>query len=75
MPTLGWRWLLILSAVPLMLFAILCFVRILSGIRVSGNGCTLAFCTEMTFLAWELESLRLWDAPQPHVLKKGWITT
>ncbi|KAG9487081.1 hypothetical protein GDO78_007121, partial [Eleutherodactylus coqui] len=25
MPTLGWRWLLILSAMPLMLFAILCF--------------------------------------------------
>ncbi|XP_067862359.1 synaptic vesicle 2-related protein [Heptranchias perlo] len=25
MPTLGWRWLLILSAVPLMIFAILCF--------------------------------------------------
>ncbi|EMP37157.1 Synaptic vesicle 2-related protein [Chelonia mydas] len=25
MPTLGWRWLLILSAVPLLLFAILCF--------------------------------------------------
>uniref|UniRef100_G3UGI9 Synaptic vesicle 2-related protein n=1 Tax=Loxodonta africana TaxID=9785 RepID=G3UGI9_LOXAF len=25
MPTLGWRWLLILSAVPLFLFAILCF--------------------------------------------------
>uniref|UniRef100_A0A8C6YES0 Synaptic vesicle 2-related protein n=1 Tax=Naja naja TaxID=35670 RepID=A0A8C6YES0_NAJNA len=25
MPTLGWRWLLILSALPLMLFAILCF--------------------------------------------------
>ncbi|XP_078082239.1 synaptic vesicle 2-related protein [Mustelus asterias] len=25
MPTLGWRWLLILSAVPLMIFAVLCF--------------------------------------------------
>ncbi|XP_067911654.1 synaptic vesicle 2-related protein [Heterodontus francisci] len=25
MPTLGWRWLLIFSAVPLMIFAILCF--------------------------------------------------
>uniref|UniRef100_H2ZS94 Synaptic vesicle 2-related protein n=2 Tax=Latimeria chalumnae TaxID=7897 RepID=H2ZS94_LATCH len=25
MPTLGWRWLLILSAVPLMIFAIMCF--------------------------------------------------
>ncbi|KAJ7309849.1 hypothetical protein JRQ81_007923 [Phrynocephalus forsythii] len=25
MPTLGWRWLLILSALPLLLFAILCF--------------------------------------------------
>lgn len=25
MPTLGWRWLLILSALPLMLFAVLCF--------------------------------------------------
>ncbi|KAB1255571.1 Synaptic vesicle 2-related protein [Camelus dromedarius] len=26
MPSLGWRWLLILSAVPLLLFAVLCFV-------------------------------------------------
>lgn len=30
MPTLGWRWLLILSALPLLLFAVLCFVGILS---------------------------------------------
>lgn len=29
MPSLGWRWLLILSAVPLLLFAVLCFVGIL----------------------------------------------
>lgn len=29
MPTLGWRWLLILSALPLLLFAVLCFVGIL----------------------------------------------
>lgn len=28
MPSLGWRWLLILSAVPLLLFAVLCFVGI-----------------------------------------------
>lgn len=28
MPTLGWRWLLILSALPLLLFAVLCFVGI-----------------------------------------------
>uniref|UniRef100_A0A6I8QE33 SV2-related protein n=1 Tax=Xenopus tropicalis TaxID=8364 RepID=A0A6I8QE33_XENTR len=28
MPTLGWRWLLILSALPLFLFAILCFVSL-----------------------------------------------
>lgn len=28
MPSLGWRWLLLLSAVPLLLFAVLCFVGI-----------------------------------------------
>lgn len=28
MPSLGWRWLLILSAVPLLLFAILCYVSV-----------------------------------------------
>lgn len=28
MPTLGWRWLLILSAAPLLLFAVLCVVGI-----------------------------------------------
>lgn len=26
MPSLGWRWLLLLSAVPLLVFAVLCFV-------------------------------------------------
>lgn len=31
MPTLGWRWLLILSALPLLLFAVLCFVGIPQG--------------------------------------------
>lgn len=34
MPTLGWRWLLILSALPLLLFAVLCFVGILSKMNV-----------------------------------------
>lgn len=32
MPSLGWRWLLILSAVPLLLFAVLCFVGTLQEV-------------------------------------------
>lgn len=35
MPSLGWRWLLILSAVPLLIFAVLCFVGIFSEISNS----------------------------------------
>lgn len=29
MPTLGWRWLLGLSTIPLFIFAVLCFVSML----------------------------------------------
>lgn len=36
MPSLGWRWLLLLSAVPLLIFAVLCFVGILYEISAFG---------------------------------------
>lgn len=34
MPSLGWRWLLMLSAAPLLLFAVLCFVRMFKTISL-----------------------------------------
>uniref|UniRef100_A0A8C0D6T5 SV2 related protein n=1 Tax=Balaenoptera musculus TaxID=9771 RepID=A0A8C0D6T5_BALMU len=33
MPSLGWRWLLILSAVPLLLFAVLCFEKAIATLK------------------------------------------
>lgn len=43
MPTLGWRWLLILSALPLLLFAVLCFVGILAKTNVRSINPPLLF--------------------------------
>lgn len=37
MPTLGWRWLLGLSTIPLFIFAILCFVSV--SVRRSSTIC------------------------------------
>ncbi|EPY87335.1 synaptic vesicle 2-related protein [Camelus ferus] len=54
MPSLGWRWLLILSAVPLLLFAVLCFV----GIFVYEISAFASCSPAIHYILWLPESAR-----------------
>lgn len=61
MPTLGWRWLLGLSTIPLFIFAILCFVSMLFlfiRLEIFGMKVQLCNCGLATARQWLPESAR-----------------